>query len=375
MVDCQLFYESMLHEGVTFFTGVPDSLLKSFCAFLAGHASLKSHVTAANEGGAVALAAGHYLATGKPALVYMQNSGLGNAVNPLVSLADPAIYGIPMLLLVGWRGEPGVKDEPQHLKQGTITPSLCEVLGLPYAILPGETEAAIRTLKDMIQLSMKENRPTALIVRANSFSEVCAERIPSPYSLGREAVVSFITTLLPPDAAIVSTTGHISRELFEHRVRKGEGHTRDFLTVGSMGHASQLALGIALADPQRPIVCLDGDGATLMHMGGMAIAGTSGARNLLHVVLNNGSHDSVGGQATVGFRVNLVQIATACGYRSACLAEGLESVQSSLEQISFSDGPHFMEVRVAKGARKDLGRPTTKPADNKQAFMDFLGTR
>lgn len=375
MVDCQLFYESMLHEGVTFFTGVPDSLLKSFCAFLADHASSGSHVTAANEGGAVALAAGHYLATGKPALVYMQNSGLGNATNPLVSLADPAIYGIPMLLLVGWRGEPDIKDEPQHLKQGAITPSLCETIGLPHAILPAETEPALLTLKDMAHLAMKESRPVALIVRAHSFSEVRAARQESPYSLGREEVVSFIAAHLPPEAAIVSTTGHISRELFEHRARMEEGHARDFLTVGSMGHASQIALGIALAQPHRPVICLDGDGAALMHMGAMAIAGTSGARNLLHVVLNNGAHDSVGGQATAGFHVDLVQIAKACGYRSVCRAEGVESIRSSLEQISFAEGPYFLEVRVAKGARKDLGRPTTKPTDNKKSFMGFLGSR
>ncbi len=371
-MDCQAFVESMRPEGVTFFTGVPDSLLKSFCAFLANHASAETHVIAANEGGAVALAAGHYLATGKPSLVYLQNSGLGNAVNPLVSLADPAVYGIPMLLLVGWRGEPGVKDEPQHIQQGAITPALCEAIGLPHAILPAETEPALNTLKDMLRLSIQQSRPVALIVRAGFFTDDRSFKKPSPYTLGREEAVSNIVALLPPEAAVVSTTGHISRELFEHRVRKGEGHSHDFLTVGSMGHASQIALGIALAQPHRPVVCLDGDGAALMHMGAMAIVGTSGAKNLLHVVLNNGAHDSVGGQPTVGFDVDLVQIANACGYRSAHRPEGLDAIRSTLGKLFIADGPHFMEVRVAKGARKDLGRPTTTPVDNKTAFMRFL---
>lgn len=371
MIDNYVFYDAIRRCGIDFFAGVPDSLLKHFCAHVADRAPGKSHLIAANEGNAIALAAGHYLATGHPALVYMQNSGLGNAINPLVSLADPDVYGIPMLLLVGWRGEPGVKDEPQHAKQGAITPALCAAIGMPYRILPAETDPAIDCLEEMVRAAIENRRPVALIVRADSFAKYQPQPTPpSPYALNREATIAGIAAALPPQAAVVSTTGHISRELYETRAQTGRGHRRDFLTVGSMGHASQIALGIALAHPERPVVCLDGDGAALMHMGALAIAGTSGAKNLLHIVLNNGAHDSVGGQKTVGFEVDFVRIADACGYRTACRLDALDALSAKLKEISFQDGPVFLEVRVAKGARKDLGRPTTRPQENKDAFME-----
>ena len=374
MIDTGMFFDALATCGIDYFAGVPDSLLKPFCAHISDHAPEHRHVIAANEGAAIALAAGHYLATGRPVLVYMQNSGLGNAVNPLVSLADPDVYGIPMLLLVGWRGEPGVKDEPQHFKQGAVTPALCDAIGMPYRILPGETEPAIASLKEMVRVAVEQNRPVALIVRANSFAKYqAASRPASSFTLNREATVACIAESLPPDAAVVSTTGHISRELFEYRAQTGQGHGRDFLTVGAMGHASQIALGIALARPERPVVCLDGDGAALMHLGALAIAGTSAARNFLHIVLNNGAHDSVGGQKTVGFDVDFVRIAAACGYRRPARAESLEVLAIALQDVSFRDGPRFLEIRVAKGARKDLGRPTTGPQANKKAFMEMLG--
>lgn len=373
MIDTAAFFTALQQSGVDFFTGVPDSLLKDFCAHLAHQAPAGTHLTAANEGGAIALAAGHYLATGRPALVYMQNSGLGNAVNPLVSLADPAVYGIPMLLLVGWRGKPGVKDEPQHVKQGEITPDLCRTLGLPHCILPPETGDAVKCLQEMVQTAVAARRPGALIVPPNSFSAVpTSAAAPSPYAIRREAAVACIAAALPPQAAIVSTTGHISRELFEYRAQNKQGHQQDFLTVGSMGHASQIALGIALAQPERPVACLDGDGAVLMHMGALAIAGTVRARNLLHVVLNNGAHDSVGGQETAGFAVDFVRIAEACGYRTAGRLDSLNALAAAVRNCTFRDGPVFLEIRVAKGARRDLGRPTSSPQENKNTFMEIF---
>ena len=373
MIDTAIFFTALQQAGIDFFTGVPDSLLKDVCAHLARQAPAGTHLTAANEGGAIALAAGHYLATGRPALVYMQNSGLGNAVNPLVSLADPAVYGIPMLLLIGWRGKPGVKDEPQHVKQGEITPDLCRTLGLPHCILPPETGAAVKCLQEMVQTAVAARRPGALIVPPGSFSAIPAPAAaPSPYAIRREAAVARIAAALPPQAAIVSTTGHISRELFEYRAQNGQGHQQDFLTVGSMGHASQIALGIALAQPERPVACLDGDGAVLMHMGALAIAGTVRARNLLHVVLNNGAHDSVGGQETAGFAVDFVRIAEACGYRTAGRPADLNALSAAIRNCTFRDGPVFLEIRVAKGARRDLGRPTSSPQENKNAFMGIF---
>ena len=372
MIDTAIFCDALIQQRVDFCAGVPDSLLRHFCAGISAKLPSRRHVVAANEGAAIALAAGHYLATGRPGLVYMQNSGLGNAVNPLVSLADPEVYGVPMVLLIGWRGEPGVKDEPQHAKQGAITPALCEALGMPYRMLPRDTQPAVQLVAATIEASLEANRPVALIVHADSFTEFPAATAASPYPLNREAAVIAIASVLPSNAVVVSTTGHISRELFEYRAAAGAGHERDFLTVGSMGHASQIALGIALAQPTRPIVCLDGDGAVLMHMGALAILGTSGANNLLHVVLNNGAHDSVGGQPTAGFKVDLVHVAKACGYRTASQPAGPKDIRTALGNLSWTSGPHFMEIRVAKGARKNLGRPTTRPVDNKKAFMEFL---
>ncbi len=373
MVDNQAFFEGLQRAGIGFFTGVPDSLLKSFCSYVMDHTDAGAHVLAANEGAAVALAAGHYLATGQPGLVYLQNSGLGNAVNPIVSLADPAVYGIPMMLLVGWRGEPGVKDEPQHVKQGEVTEAICRAIDMPFRHLPADTGPALESIGEMVPLARDARRPVAWIVRSGTFAPYDARpRQPVPYGLIREEAIAAIARSLPAQAVIVSTTGHISRELFEFRARAGLGHHQDFLTVGSMGHCSQIALGIALARPDRPVVCLDGDGALLMHMGAMALTGTSGARNYLHIVLNNGAHVSVGGQKTVGFDVDFVRMAEACGYRTARRIEPLDDLTDLLASLSFRDGPVFLEIRVSTKARKDLGRPTSSPQENMADFMAAL---
>ena len=354
MVDVRHVIETLLGNGVDFFCGVPDSLLKSFCAYLTDNCG-ENHVIAANEGGAVGLAAGHYLATGMPALVYMQNSGQGNAVNPLASLADPDVYSIPMVLLVGWRGQPGVKDEPQHVKQGKITVSLFETLGIPTEILPDDDESAAEMTRKMVERAKAESRPVALIVRKGLFAEYKLQnKKPDIAALPREQAIEDVLKSLPEDAVVVSTTGMISREVYETRERLGQDHSRDFLTVGSMGHASMIALGIARAQPSRRVYCLDGDGASIMQMGNMAIVGQSGCTNLTHIVFNNAAHDSVGGQPTVGGAIDLPAIASACGYNR-------------------QGAPVFKEVLVAKGARKDLGRPKEPPEVNKALYMKTLG--
>lgn len=353
MVETAKFVETLKACGIEFFAGVPDSLLKSFCAYVTDKCG-DNHVIAANEGGAVGLAAGHYLATGKPALVYMQNSGQGNAVNPLASLADTDVYAIPMVLLVGWRGEPGVKDEPQHAKQGKVTISLFETLGIPTEILPEEEAAALATVRKMVARAKAESRPVALVVRKGLLAEYKLQHKDADIAaLPREQAIEETLKSLPPDAVVVSTTGMISREVYETRERLGYGHERDFLTVGSMGHAIMIALGIAQAQPQRPVYCLDGDGASIMQMGNMAIAGQSGCANLTHIVFNNAAHDSVGGQPTVGGAIGLTAIAESCGYNR----EG---------------SPIFKEIKVAKGARKDLGRPKEPPQVNKKLYMETL---
>lgn len=366
MVDVARFVQTLSAAGVKFFTGVPDSLLKSFCAYLT---DTGCNQIAANEGGAVGLAAGHYLATGKPACVYMQNSGQGNAVNPLASLADPDVYSIPMLLVIGWRGMPGVHDEPQHVKQGKITLELMKTLGVPTEVLPETTAKACVCVKKLLKLAFKESRPVAVIVKKGLFEEYKLKNKEADIAKAkREAVIEKIVKELPRNAVIVSTTGMISREVYETRVRLGMGHERDFLTVGSMGHASMIALGIAKAHPKRQVVCLDGDGASIMQMGNMAIVGQSGCNNLTHIVLNNAAHDSVGGQPTVGGRIELKRIARACGYR---LTSGEGAGRAS--PIAGAIAPLFVEIKVAKGARKDLGRPKEPPQVNKKLFMKTLG--
>ena len=392
MISSQSFVSALNEQGVDFFTGVPDSLLKSFCAYITDSCGV-SHVIAANEGGAVGLAAGHYLATGNPALVYMQNSGQGNAVNPLCSLADPDVYSIPMVLLIGWRGEPGVKDEPQHVKQGKVTVSFFETLGIPTEILPDDEVAALELTRKMVKKAKSESRPVALIVRKGLFAEYkLQDKKPDIAALSREQAIEEILKSLPDDAVVVSTTGMISREVYETRERLGQDHSRDFLTVGSMGHAIMIALGIAKVQPNRRVFCLDGDGASIMQMGNMAIAGQSGCANLTHIVLNNAAHDSVGGQPTVGGDINLSSIAASCGYRvDSSLTFNSPSNSPSNSSLKPSESaaalslcdfalktstakPRFLEIKVAKGARKDLGRPKEPPQVNKALYMKTLST-
>ena len=390
MIAVDKFVSAIKESGIDFFTGVPDSLLKSFCAYVTDTCG-ENHVIAANEGGAVGLAAGHYLATGAPALVYMQNSGQGNAVNPLCSLADPDVYSIPMVLLVGWRGEPGVKDEPQHVKQGKVTVSLFETLGIPTEVLPDDEKAALELARKMIERAKVESRPVALIVRKGLFAEYKLQtKRPDIATLRREDAIQAILESLGDEAVVVSTTGMISREVYEIRERLGQGHEKDFLTVGSMGHAIMIALGIAQkctdGNPNRYVACLDGDGASIMQMGNMAIAGAAHQPNLLHFVLNNAAHDSVGGQPTVGSEIDLAKIAEACGYYVADKFEGgqIEDLKAMLreriDQAIYSwacDGDDvqttFFEIKVAKGARKDLGRPKEPPQVNKALYMKTLG--
>ncbi len=397
MINVDTFFNCLQASGVTFFTGVPDSLLKSFCAYVTDTCG-ENHVIAANEGGAVGLAAGHYLATGTPALVYMQNSGQGNAVNPLASLADPDVYSIPMVLLVGWRGEPGVKDEPQHVKQGKVTLSLFETLGIPTEVLPDDESEALELARKMVERAKSEKRPVALVVRKGLFAEYKLQnKVPDIAELKREDAIQGILSPLPDDAVIVSTTGMISREVYETRERLGQDHARDFLTVGSMGHAVMIALGIAKAQPTRKVICLDGDGASVMHLGNMAICGQSGCSNLTHIVLNNAAHDSVGGQPTVGGKIDFEKIAEELGYNVLQspqdqyigarqlgveeIADGMKWLISMEEQNNQHEPnsldelpkkPNFILFRVAKGARKDLGRPKEPPQVNKSLFMKTL---
>lgn len=374
MLSPKIFIESLAAKGIDFFAGVPDSLLKNVCAFISDTLDDRHNIIAANEGAAVGLAAGHYLATGHIPCVYMQNSGEGNAINPLASLTDKEVYGIPVLLVIGWRGEPGVHDEPQHVKQGKITLPLLDAMGIRHEIL-SQDETEFRSQLDGAVRHMSETGEAfAFIVRKNTFEPYTLQRHEvNEYPLSREEAIQKVAASLSAKDVIISTTGMISRELFEYRTAQGQGHERDFLTVGSMGHASQIALGIALEKTDRRVWCFDGDGAALMHLGSVAIIADKAPENFVHVIFNNGAHDSVGGQPTVGLKVNLAGIAKAAGYKDAVSVTTAEDLGSALKVLKTMRGPVLLEVRVHRGNRKDLGRPTTTPIQNRDALMEFMG--
>lgn len=373
MIRPQFFIEALNSHGINFYAGVPDSLLKNICAYITDTLPKEQNIIAANEGGAMGIAAGYHLATGKIPVVYMQNSGEGNIINPLASLTDKEVYNIPVLLIIGWRGRPGVHDEPQHVKQGKVTTGLLNVMGINYSVLSKEEEKAAVQIKTAVDSIKATNEVYALIIEKDTFETYTLNNVVDHgLTMPREQAIETVVGLLQPNAAVVSTTGMISRELFEIRERLGQGHEHDFLTVGSMGHASQIALGIALQQPERPVYCFDGDGASIMHMGNMAITASLKPSNYTHIVFNNGAHDSVGGQPTVGLTADLCAVAKAVGYLHCLRVDNVEDLCSSVRDTQQLEGPVFIEVQVKKGNRKDLGRPTTTPIQNKNALMSFL---
>ena len=374
MIRPQFFYDTLACYGIDFYAGVPDSLLKNLCAYITDHSDAAHNIIAANEGGAMGLAAGHYLATGQIPVVYMQNSGQGNIINPLASLTDPDVYNIPVLLVIGWRGKPGVHDEPQHVKQGKVTTGLLNVMGIDFTVLSKEEDKAEAQIKKAVAYMQATKQCYALVIEKDTFENYQLSTINSQLELvlSREEAIQTVAAALGEKDCIVSTTGMISRELFEYRTAMNEGHERDFLTVGSMGHASQIALGIALAKQDRKVWCFDGDGASIMHMGSMAIVANKAPKNYIHVVFNNGAHDSVGVQPTVGLKIDLPAVARAVGYMTVYSVETKEYLKELLDKVKTQEGPVFLEVKVKKGNRKDLGRPTTTPIQNKEALMEFL---
>ena len=373
MINPEFFIETLGSLGIDFFAGVPDSLLKNICAYITDNLPKEHNIIAANEGGAMGIAAGYHLATDRIPCVYMQNSGEGNIINPLASLTDKEVYNIPVLLLVGWRGRPGVHDEPQHVKQGKVTTGLLNTMGINYTVLSKEEPTAEKQMKLAVDYMKQTNECYALIIEKDTFDAYALQNVEkNDLPMSREEAIQTIAAVLNEKDAIVSTTGMISRELFEYRTAMGQGHERDFLTVGSMGHASQIALGIALEKTSRRIWCFDGDGATIMHMGSMAIVGQKSPDNYVHVVFNNGAHDSVGGQPTVGLNIDIPGIANAVGYKRTYSASTKDELCKVLLDVKSNEGLTLLEVKVKKGNRKDLGRPTTTPIQNKEALMQFL---
>ncbi len=361
MIDLDLFLHTLQEHHVSFFTGVPDSYLNDFCLKLLNEVPAGRHVITANEGNAVALASGFYFADGCLPLVYMQNSGIGNALNPLVSLCDPNVYSVPMVLLIGWRGQPGTGDHPQHQTQGEITTKLLEDMHIPFRILD-ETSAC----EDAVwasELASINKQPVALIAPKNMLTAK-EKKIPMPEgdTLSREDAIRILLDLAP-NAVFSATTGRAARELYALREDRGEDHGHDFLNVGSMGHASSVACGIALAKSDRNVICLDGDGAAIMHMGSWTTNGKLGLKNLLHVVLNNGVHESVGGQPTAGRMISFTDAARACGYDAVGPVETENSLRAAFYALKERTKPGFIDIWVKPGLRPGL--PPLKPDHHK----------
>jgi phosphonopyruvate decarboxylase len=379
VIDAGRAVDQLRSLGIDLFTGVPDSLLKHFCAYVMDELPRENHILAANEGNAVAIAMGHFLRTRRPALVYLQNSGFGNTVNPLVSLADPDVYGIPMVLLVGWRGQPGVPDEPQHRKQGRVMTVLLDALEIPWSVLPKDPQEAARTLEEAVDDATAGSRPRVVLVERDTFAPHEGDGARhGPTGRGRHDIVSREEALVAlvdavgDEAIFVSTTGMLSRELFEYRERRGGSGDRDFLTVGGMGHCSSIALGIATRERDREVWCLDGDGALLMHLGSLGVIADHAPPTFFHVVFNNGVHDSVGGQPTSVHVVDVPRVAEALGYTRAQRERDPSAVASAVDRMRAAGGPTLLELEVLPGNRPDIGRPTRTPAEGRDAFMAAL---
>ena len=362
--------------GSDFYTGVPDSQLKALCNCLMEKYGInpKHHVIAANEGNCTALAAGYHLATGKVPVVYMQNSGEGNIINPVASLLNDKVYAIPVVFIIGWRGEPGIHDEPQHIYQGEVTVKLLEDMDIATFVISKETtEEELAAKMDEFRAILAAGKDVAFVIRKGALTDAPKVEYKNDNMMKREEIIQHIVTASGEDP-IISTTGKASRELFETRVANGQSHKYDFLTVGSMGHSSSIALGVAINKQEQRIWCVDGDGAVLMHMGAMAVLGANKPKNLIHVVINNGSHETVGGMPTVAGSIDLVAIARACGYPNAVSVDNFEDLDRELETAKRKNELSYIEVKCSIGARDNLGRPTTTALENKRNFMDYLKT-
>ena len=363
----------LLGQKIEFFSGVPDSLLKDFCLCMDDQVPNDKHIITANEGSAIALASGYFLAKKSLPLVYMQNSGLGNAINPLLSLCDPAVYSIPILLMIGWRGEPGVKDEPQHITQGRIQTKLLDTLDIPYEIISKDDNYFRKRVSKLIEIAKNKNRPVALLIKKGTFEKYKTRKVKDHLlEMKREDALEIILENLDNNAIIVSTTGKTSREIFEIRNKKGQSHNQDFLTVGSMGHCSSIALGISLAKPNRQVVCIDGDGSMLMHLGSLTSIASMKPKNFRHILMNNEVHESVGGQQTAAKSVDLSSIVEALDSSKVYSLSTSSDLRMNIKNFFKCVGPSFLEVKIKPGSRKNLGRPTIKPIKNKEAFIEFL---
>lgn len=376
-MKAEAFAGKIRQLGIETVVGVPDSALKPFCDYMNGEGQKQfTHYVPANEGAAVGIGIGNYLATGKPVCIYAQNSGIGNMVNPITSLANEAVYGIPMLLVIGWRGEPGTKDEPQHKFMGNLTESMLDTLQIEYAILAkelpsGEVEKAFDRARD----ALREERQFAFLIKRDFFEPETKCVYQNNHRLVREQAIHEIISAIGERDVVVSTTGKISREVYEQSNQIKGNHAQDFLTVGGMGHASMIAFGIAQARQDKRVYCLDGDGAVLMHMGGLAFLGKQRPDNLVHICLNNEAHESVGGMPTGCAGMEYAEAAASCGYPVTYVVEDAPALRKVLEAIKPVHELTFIEIKVALSSRTDLGRPVESAQENKVHFMSCHGEK
>lgn len=368
MIAITELVSTLNYNGVNFATGVPDSLLGQLGAALDNPHSGIKHVTAVNEGSAVGLGIGSYLATGRLPLVYMQNSGLGNALNPLVSLAGSSTFNVPLLLLIGWRGEVGpegaqIEDEPQHILQGRITPALLELMEIPFFILDSKS-SIYEVVASACKAALQRSLPVAIVVRKGSFQSSAFLRSKNAGNISRRRSIEVICDSIPTQTPIIATTGMISRELFDVRRLSGQ-NPPDLLCVGGMGHAVSVASGFASMSSQR-ILLLDGDGSAQMHLGALLTA--SSIPNLIHVVLNNGGHASVGGQSTSSPDLDFSLLTPYLGYKNSFRANNEVELRDSVAMILARDTSSFLEIRCAMQTTPELGRPEDPPSINASLF-------
>ena len=368
MIAAPRLYEFLRQNEVGFFTGVPDSLLKDFLKYLQDQEAADKHIITANEGLAIGLAAGHYFNTGKLSLVYLQNSGLGNTINPLTSLADKEMYGVPLLMMIGWRGRPGTKDEPQHIKMGRITIPLLEAMEMPMYLLDADEVSCFSKIRSACQQAMNEKRPVALLIPENIFEKYEGSVEQDDYTLQRENVIKKIIAALKGDETVVCTTGKIGREFYEQNIISGKKCKKYLLSAGAMGHANHIALGIKLRSDEK-VIMLDGDGAILMHMGSLPAIASNVKNNFIHILINNGSHESVGGQPTAGFVADIALVASACGYKNVVSINNEDELDKWLESGLNDSSLQFVEIRTNRQSRPDLGRPNGQPSEWKEDFM------
>ncbi len=376
MINLKNFYQQLIDLNVKFFTGVPDTLLNEFCLFIDQNTPKENHVIAANEGSAIALAVGHFLGSKELSLVYMQNSGLGNALNPLLSLAGRNLYSIPMLMLIGWRGDPLFPDHPQHNKQGIITPRLLEELNIPFKVLEDNQDEVSQSLSWATHEALEKNSPVALIVKKGVMQEAEKENLlelPSDLSLTREEAIRTIINTFPKNTLYIATTGRACRELYNLREEQNQTHQFDFLNVGAMGHALSIASGLALSQPEKQVVCLDGDSAAIMHLGSLAVINKKQIPNLLHIVLNNGCHESVGGQPSAGFSIDFSKIAESNGYKTVGHSvDSNNELKSALLLLNKRERAGFVDVHIRKGMRSSIPPLKFDHKESKNLFMNNI---